>query len=64
MKYDVEWVNYVMNNPDWREIHNKFINAQVINANKKLKELSADKLIELFNIKNKAILKFKAGIKG
>ena len=50
------WANYVKNNPDWRRQHTNFINSQLIDAIKKLKKLSKDKLIKLFNISNKKIL--------
>ena len=51
------WAEYVKSNSDWREQHTNFINCQLVNANNQLKKLSKEKLIELFNIKNKQLLK-------
>ena len=57
MKSFIEhWVEYIKSNSDWRRMHNRFINSQLLNANAKLKQLSKDKLVELFNIKNKGLL--------
>lgn len=51
-----KWVEYIKTNPDWRGEHNKFLNAQLVHANKQLKKLSKEKLAEIFKIKNKKLL--------
>ncbi len=51
------WAKYILENSNWRRVHNKFINSQIISANEKLKKLPEKKLIELFNIKNKSAIK-------
>ena len=58
MKSFIErWVEYIRSNRDWRRMHNRFINSQLLNANAKLKQLSKDKLVELFKIGNKRLLR-------
>jgi len=53
------WIKYMKENPNtWREIHNKFIDAQFIKAHefaqKILKESNGkEKLMKIYNIKNK-----------
>lgn len=51
------WVKYITTNTNWRREHTRFINAQLINANNKIKKLSKDKLAEIFKINNKELLK-------
>jgi hypothetical protein len=53
------WIKFMKENPNtWREIHNKFINAQFIKqkefAKRILKEPNGkEKLMKIYNIKNK-----------
>ncbi len=51
------WIEYIKNNPDWRNVHDSFINAQFENAYEIISELAKTKegqlkIVELYNIKN------------
>ncbi|MFA5141892.1 MAG: hypothetical protein WC471_02905 [Candidatus Woesearchaeota archaeon] len=53
------WAEFVRTNPEWRDIHTKFINAQFNMANDFIIRLSKtpsgrEKIIELYGIKNVA----------
>ena len=52
----LKWIEYIKTNPDWRRQHNRFINSQLINANRQLCKLGKNKLIDIFGIKNKKVL--------
>ncbi len=52
------WIRFINTNPNWREIHNRFINAQFENAYRIIEELrkqpgGKEKISELYGIKNK-----------
>ena len=51
------WAMFVRNNPEWKEIHNEFINALFENNERFIKNLlkepkGKEKIIEIYNIKN------------
>jgi hypothetical protein len=47
------WAKKIKENPDkFRPILNRFINAQILHAQRQLRKLPTEKLIELFQIKN------------
>ncbi len=54
---NAEWARYVRDNPDWRGIHTKFINAQYKMAQDFIKRLAKtkkgqEKIVKLYKIKN------------
>lgn len=51
------WIEYIKRNPNWRKEHDKFINSQLIHANKQLKKISKEKIVKIFGIKNKKLIK-------
>ena len=51
------WAKEFKKNPKkYRPILNKFIDSQIFLAQKQLRKLEPDKLIEIFNIKNKKVI--------
>ena len=51
------WAEEFKNNPQKnRKILNQFVTAQILHAQKQLKKLPIEKLIKLFNIKNKEVI--------
>lgn len=57
-----EWATYIKNNPDkWREQHTLFVNSQIIMAREALGRIKQQKngkqkIIEMFGIKNNALI--------
>ncbi len=51
------WAKKFKENPEkYRPLLNKFINAQILHAQKQLDKLSAEKLIKIFEIKNEVLI--------
>ena len=52
------WIKYMRENPKkWRKIHTDFINGQLNNSSKRIKELAktrdgCSKIVEIYKIKN------------
>lgn len=59
----VEWANYIKQNPSkWRAQHTQFLNSQIEMANAALERIKKQKngkqkIIELFGITNKELIK-------
>ncbi len=52
------WVKYMAKNPNWKEVHTAFINAQFEKANRFIQETlkekyGEDKIADIYGIKNR-----------
>ena len=57
LEFNRLWAKKFKENPKkYRPLLNRFINAQILHAQKQLNKLSTEKLIKIFKIKNQVII--------